>query len=74
MQTMMKWKKDGDQFVALGMRGEYRITPWGTSNGTDFLVRVTAPSNSTEPKLTLGSEFTLAAAKLLCEAHEEHLT
>jgi hypothetical protein len=36
----LSWKRDGDQHVAVGGMGEYRITEWVLRDGSDFVIYV----------------------------------
>ena len=37
----LKWSRDGDQSVAKGEMGEYRVTPWIIGGGeNEFMLRV----------------------------------
>lgn len=37
----MKWRKDGDQYVAVGSRAEYRITEWTMRGVRTYLLTKT---------------------------------
>ena len=58
---LFHWTRDGDQWVAKGGLGEYRITEWGSASGSSFLVTFKPRSGS---KKAIGDMVSLQNAKL----------
>jgi hypothetical protein len=44
MSNKLKWSRDGDQWVANGRKGEYRITCWITRWGDEYHITLTFPN------------------------------
>lgn len=42
----LKWTRDGDQWVATGTLGEYRITEWCVASGKNFVIRFKSKRSS----------------------------
>jgi hypothetical protein len=61
MMTKLRWKRDGDQRVSQGDRGEYRITEWVTAGGSTWALAL--KSSSTGALLDHGGYPALQHAK-----------
>jgi len=67
---LLAWTRDGDQWVARGTIGEYRITPWSLAGGADYFVTVKRPSATS--KTQVGASSSLARAKRLAAEYDAY--
>lgn len=65
----LKWSRDGDQYVAIGRMGEYRITEWMLRDGSDFSINVVRKDGA---RKSIGGFSSLIDAKETVRDYDEY--